>query len=96
MLAPFFEGLRVVGSKAAERELFDLGLWLNDAVEVLDSGFECSRSRRKSDKIERCLRKGNRVLRVVGAYSYNYLLREEVLVIVHVSIEGLKWSNKTR
>ncbi|MFH1246746.1 MAG: hypothetical protein V1644_00035 [Candidatus Micrarchaeota archaeon] len=88
--------MRVVASKAAERELFDLGLWLNDAVEVLDCGFDCSRSKRKCDKIERCLKKGEKILRVVGVYSYNYLLREEVFVIVHVSLEGLKWSKKVK
>ena len=96
MLGPLFEGLRVVGSKAAEQELYDLGLWLNDAVTVLDSGFECSRSRRKSDKIERCLRKGDKILRVVAAYDYNRMMQMEVIVIIHVSIEGLKWSKKVK
>ena len=92
MFEVWFDGLRVKVSHAADVELVDLGLRVVDAVEVLEKGFDCSRSKRKKDKIERCLRKGSRVLRVVAAYSYNFLLKEDVVVLIHVSIEGTKWS----
>ncbi len=96
MLDVWFEGVRVVLSKAAERELFDLCLRVTQAVDVLEHGFDCSRSKRKREVIEKCLRKGDKILRVVGVYDYNRMMGCEVLVIIHVSIEGIKWSSKLK
>ncbi len=92
MFEVWFDGLPVKVSYAADKELVDLGLRVRDAVEVLEQGVDCSSSKRDADKIERCLRKGNRAVRVVAAYSYSRLSSEEVVVLIHVSIEGTKWS----
>ncbi len=87
----WFHGVRVKLSRAVERELSDLDLEVQDLIEVLEDGVDCSRSKRKAYKIEKCLRKGEKVIRVVAAYDYNLFLKEEVLVIIHVSKEGKKW-----
>ncbi|MFH0713685.1 MAG: hypothetical protein V1722_03990 [Candidatus Micrarchaeota archaeon] len=94
MFEVWFDGLPVKVSHAAEKELVDLGLDAADAVEVLKNGFECSRSTRNRDKIERCFRKGDKIIRVVAAYGYSCFFKEEVLVLIHVSKEGLKYDKE--
>ncbi|MFQ5800889.1 MAG: hypothetical protein ACE5HH_04125 [Candidatus Hydrothermarchaeales archaeon] len=44
--------------RAVLNELVDLGMDLWDVVEILEVGFDCERSSRKSGVIERCIKKG--------------------------------------
>ncbi len=94
MFEVWFDGLRVVQTTACQRELVDLGLDLGEAVSVLQFGFECNRSKRQKDKLEKCLRKGDKIIRVVAAYDYSIFLKEDVITIIHVSKEGLKYDQE--
>ena len=75
----------------------EIGIDHWDAEEVLSTGYDCSRSLRRSTKIEKCLRIGNKVIRVVAELGPYYLNDEikEVYYIIHASIETLK-KHRTR
>ena len=67
---------------------------LEDVIEVLEFGFECSASKRKAEIIERCLKRDSKVLRVVVAEKLDRQPEgslEEVYVLIHVSIETFKY-----
>ncbi len=51
--------------KPAAEELFRLNMTLTDVVEILETGFNCARSRRKAGILERCVFKGGKVRKVV-------------------------------
>lgn len=55
---PKFLGLPVIPSKSAMIELMQCNLLLDEAVEILEIGFDCCRSKRKKDTLEKCVRKG--------------------------------------
>ena len=42
----------------------------------------------------KCLRKGDKIIRVVAAYDYSIFLKEDVITIIHVSKEGLKYDQE--
>ncbi|MBI5036972.1 DUF4258 domain-containing protein [Candidatus Micrarchaeota archaeon] len=65
-----FQQLALAPTMSAYRELEDLGLDLTDVKEVLEDGFDCPKSKRKAGVLERCLRIGNKILRVVAAKDY--------------------------
>ena len=48
-------GLLLNPSRAAMNEMYDHGLDLYDISEVLEQGYNCAKSRRASDTIEKCL-----------------------------------------
>lgn len=83
---PKFKGLPIIPSASADRELAKLNLLLSEAVIVLEEGFACSRSKRKKDVLERCVRKGKKTLKVVAAKSYNYSLETECWLLIHVGV----------
>ena len=68
------------------KELCDLGIDLANVVEVLEEGYDCYRSKRKSGTVEKCVDKGNKTLKIVAVQSYNYSLRTEVWAITHAGI----------
>ena len=72
------EGIQLVSSASAYRELEDLALDLNDVKEIAVNGFDCAISKRKRGVLEKCLRRENRVIRVVLAKDYNNFLNREV------------------
>ncbi|MDP6156301.1 MAG: hypothetical protein QGH39_02380 [Candidatus Thermoplasmatota archaeon] len=65
-------------------EIADLGFDLYDVLSILEMGYECSKGRRASGTIERCIKKGKKEYRVVVVESYSYDLKEEVWIIKHV------------
>lgn len=87
-----FGGLPLACTHSAYGELRDLGLDLGEIRESLEFGFNCSRSRRKKGILERCLRRGSKVLRVVVARGFNEFLERECWVVIHVSIQS--WNRK--
>ena len=61
-------------------EMYDNDISLDDVIEILDEGFDCSRSKRSENTIERCIKKGNKIVKaVVVETDYN-------LVITHVGV----------
>ncbi|MCK4756997.1 MAG: hypothetical protein KAS67_00945 [Thermoplasmata archaeon] len=45
--------------------MYDNDIYLNDVVEILEEGFDCSRSKRKQNTFERCVQRGNEIIKVV-------------------------------
>lgn len=93
---PIFKGLRLIITRHAAVEIHELGMTGWDIEEVLANGWDCSRSKRGKDKIERCLERGRKVIRavaVLGPYSPNGLI-EEAYYLIHVSVESKKKGRK--
>lgn len=55
----------VIANRVVDRELMELGLDLWDVKEILEIGFDCSRGKRKPSIEERCVRIGNKVIKIV-------------------------------
>ena len=47
-------------------------LW--DVLEILERGYDCSRSKRKANVLERCIRRGNSVFKAVAVDLEDYFL----------------------
>jgi len=60
-------------------EMADLGFDLYDVLSILEMGYDCSRGRRASGTIERCIKKGKKEYRVVVVESYSYDSAESAL-----------------
>ncbi len=71
------------------REMLELSMILDEAVEVLEKGHDCARSRRSPGTIERCLDRGKKTVKVVVAESVRrHPEEEEVWLITHVGLIG--------
>jgi len=87
-----WRGKKLELTRSAYRELTELGLDLLEVMYVLDHGFNCSNSKRKKGTIEKCIVKGNKLLRVVGKerdYTYHNKEVEIVLKIIHLGLENI-------
>lgn len=87
MLEVRFKGLRIEPALSAARELLKHDMDLADAVEVLNSGYECGPSKRKPNIIEKCMRRGGKEFKAVAAkvsvrYPDGYY--EELWRLIHV------------
>ncbi|HII16247.1 MAG TPA: hypothetical protein HA362_08145 [Nanoarchaeota archaeon] len=82
MLSPRFQGLKIIVSDSAMRELFKLGKDMHDVLEVLESGYDAPR-KRKAGTIERWLDKGKKTVNAIIALDYNETMQEECWVLVH-------------
>lgn len=83
----------MIPTRAAYRELEMLEIDLYDIVKVLESGYNCSRSKRAKEIFERCLRADNKIIRAVaaeGEFGYADGHIEKVYWLIHVSIETYK------
>ncbi|MFH0714482.1 MAG: hypothetical protein V1847_01570 [Candidatus Diapherotrites archaeon] len=85
-IAPKFEGLKVIPSRSAFRELCRQGMTIADAIRVLEEGFDCEVSPRKKEVLEKCVRKGRKMLKVVAVKSFNYSMNCECWLLLHVGI----------
>ncbi|MCK4327729.1 MAG: hypothetical protein KAW41_04600 [Candidatus Diapherotrites archaeon] len=83
VVAPKWRGLRVVPTRAAARELDRLHFTVHDAIEVLEEGYDCARSKRKKNVLEKCVKKGNKTIKIVVARCYNSFLKKEAWLIIH-------------
>ena len=86
MIYPFFKGLQLIPSRAAMTELYDNNIDLHDVLDVLENGYDCSKSQRSKEIIERCVDVKRKTIRIVVAKSFNYSLDSEVWVVTHVGI----------
>ncbi|MBI4210602.1 MAG: hypothetical protein HY544_03805 [Candidatus Diapherotrites archaeon] len=67
-------------------EMMRCGLALEDVSEVLEAGFDCSRSARKEGTLERCVKRGKKTLKVVVVKSVNYTLSTDCWILTHVGV----------
>ena len=70
----FFEwkGKPLIPTRRALDEMERINIDMYKTVEMLDNGFDCSRSRRKLNLFERCIRRRGKVIKVVVADIGNY------------------------
>lgn len=81
-----YNGLRIEPTLSASRELMEQGKDLYDVLKIPENGYDCSPSKRKSNIIEKGLRRGNKEYRVVLAETeviYPDRSREKVFRIIH-------------
>ncbi|MBI4171023.1 MAG: hypothetical protein HY514_04960 [Candidatus Aenigmarchaeota archaeon] len=64
---PLFEGRPLVPTKDCQREMDEIMLNLWQVKDVLEQGYDCSRSRRAQSTVERCLYRKGKEIRVVAA-----------------------------
>ncbi|MEK6837480.1 MAG: hypothetical protein AABX69_02410 [Nanoarchaeota archaeon] len=82
-----YEGCRIEITLSASRELSKENFDLNDVVEVLEHGYDCGTGKRREDTIERCIRKGNKVIKIVvvkTSVTYPDKFQESVWRLIHV------------
>jgi len=77
-----YNGLRLIPSKSAVRELLKHELMVEDCQEILEKGYEPRK--RAKDTIEKWLDFGNETYNVVVVKDYNEIVKEEVWVIIHL------------
>jgi hypothetical protein len=82
MLDVRYEGLRIAPTRAAQRELFKLGMDIQDCLDILKNGY--SPRKRAKGTVERWLDKGNKTFNVVVAKDYDEIRHEECWVLIHL------------
>jgi len=82
MHSPAYQGLCIVVSDAAMRELMKHEKTLYDVVDILEHGYDAPR-KRASTVIERWLNKGAKTYNVVVAKDYSSSLAEECWILIH-------------
>ena len=83
-MCPIWQGKPLIVSNAAYKELLDYGMNTYDIITVLENGYDCPRSKRKSGTIERCLKRKDKITKVVVVESLQQWSEEMVWLIIHV------------
>lgn len=79
-----WRNLPIIPSHSAMNELFRYGMDLQDVKQVLEEGADCAESKRSSGTYERSLRVKDRIIKVVVAESYNFSLKTDCWIVVHI------------
>ena len=82
MFGEKYNGLRIIVSDSAMRELMREEKTLYDVVEILEQGYDAPRIR-KEGTIEKWLDKGNKTFNAVVVQDYNEIMKEECWVLIH-------------
>ena len=77
-----YEGLRLIPSKSARKELIKYGLLLINCKMILIEGY--SPRKRKKGTIEKWLDKGDKTYNIVVVRLYNHFFKEDVYLITHI------------
>ena len=80
----YWQGKELRFSKEAHREIHRHGLSTDDILKVLNMGEDFPGKSRKKGIYEMCLRKGNKVMKVVVAESYSFDTKSLAWVVIHV------------
>ncbi len=87
---PSYQKLPLIPSRSAMTEMYNEGFDLFDVLKILKQGYDCSRSKRAENVIEKCVDKRNKIMRTVVVKSYNYSMDCEVWLITHFGITTKK------
>ena len=83
---PLFEERPLIPTKDAQKEMDEIGVDLWRIKETLERGYDCSKSKRAKNVVERCLFRKNKEIRVVATLvEFN---EGEFWRIVHVGKTG--------
>lgn len=85
---PAWQGLQLKNTKASYHELEELGMDLSNVVNILENGYDCSRSKRREDLYERCVNWYNKTIKVVVVKTFDTDLDAWVWVVLHVGMFG--------
>jgi hypothetical protein len=80
---PKWKGKPVVPSYHAAREM-EGRFTLDDVVEILERGYDCSKSKRARVTIEKCIRKKGKIIRIVAVEAYSTWIGGSVWLIKHI------------
>ena len=71
---PCYQGKPVIPDykRGVLSELEEEGLDLDEVVKILETGFDCSASKRNKAILERCVQKKNRIIKVVVEEGEEY------------------------
>ncbi len=83
MFGARYKYLALIPSRAAMKEMMQLGFAISDCKEILENGYDAPRKRAK-DTEEKWLDRGAKTYNVVIVKSVNYAFNEEVYLITHV------------
>ncbi len=86
VIYPHYNGLPVIPSAAADDEMARLNKDLIEILEILQYGYDCARSKRKKNILEKCMGFGNKTIKVVVAMTYNNFYKTECWLITHVGV----------
>jgi len=64
-LIPVWKGKPILPTRSAQNEMFDIDVSLFDIEDILEESFECSRSKREKSTFERCVQRGQKIIKVV-------------------------------
>jgi len=73
-LFPRYQDKELKATKNASEELWHLKKDIWDVLEILRDGYDCSRSKRKGNVLEKCIQKGNDVFKAVVVDVGGYFL----------------------
>ena len=71
---PRYQNKELKATKNSAEELWQLKKDLWDVLKILDRGYDCSSSKRKANILEKCIKKGNTIFKVVVADCEDYFL----------------------
>lgn len=60
--------------------MLEVGLDMYKAIDILNNGFKCSRSRRSKNIIEKCIQKGSKIIKIVLVNKQDFYL------LIHVGV----------
>lgn len=83
---PEWGGKELKPSGAAFRELLKHNMDLYDVLDILENGYDCQRSKREKGTIEKCMKKGKKIRKVVVVDSLQYYDDTEVWLITHIGV----------
>jgi hypothetical protein len=86
MIYPLYLELPLIPSRSAMQELYDNNMDLYNVLEILESGYDCSKGKRAKGIIEKCLDSKKKTLNVVIGRSFNFHMDTDVWIISHVGI----------
>lgn len=87
---PTYQGLPIItvqtrrGQKNVIDELVKNGMDLDDVAEILNEGYDCSRSKRRKGVLEKCIHKGNKTIKVVVQLGFIELDGKDCWELIHV------------
>jgi len=83
---PAWKKRSIIPTLSATRELLKLNLDLYDVLEILEDGFDCSKSKRKSGVFEQCIKKKNKIFKVVVVEDEWRWSGKKVWTLTHVGV----------
>ena len=77
-----YKGLRIAISQSAMQELMHEGKTIYDVVEILETGYDAPRKRKKGTT-EKWLDKSKKTYNAVIVKDYHEILKEDYWVLIH-------------